>query len=269
MERPKNLSTVIFALVVMSAVFIVPGITLAQAVVDRSRPLAFAAPSDRATRRAIQQVIAQDRRLRSPIGVQVANGEVTLTGVVNSQEEKLAAEEDAANVGVGAVRNLLAVQPREPYSDLGVAERVRAALSRNPHVDPEQIHFSVADGTVHLTGIVESQFERLRTEYAVYPVDGVFTVINDLKVAPEGTLQRDERIKRHIERALRTSPMLYGHPVDVSIERGIVTLAGIVHTWEEREQAADHAYEAGAVSVRNNLLVRYPYDLGRPIEQTQ
>ncbi|MGH7233552.1 MAG: BON domain-containing protein, partial [Nitrospiraceae bacterium] len=83
---------------------------------------------------------------------------------------------------VARVRNLLQVRMKQPLNDEDLAERARTALALTPYVDAYQVRVSVTDGAVLLTGIVDSYFERLRAEYAVFPVEGVTNVINDLQV---------------------------------------------------------------------------------------
>lgn len=157
---------------------------------DTSRQMARSGepvwPSDRTISRTIRNAIFRDPRLQSPIRVRVYDGEVTLIGLVDNPEAKEAAEDHAANTpGVIRVRNLLrvgAAERRPGADDAAITDRVRAALNLTPFFDPSHVHVSVTDGIVLLTGIAHSQFERLRAEYAAFPVDGVREVINQIEV---------------------------------------------------------------------------------------
>jgi osmotically-inducible protein OsmY len=166
-------------------------------------------PSDRAIRRAIQNAFSRDPRLQSPLHVRVYDGEVTLTGHVESAEAKRAAEEHAVNtIGVVRVRNLvrvLAGERRPGADDAAIADRVKAALSQNTFVEPSRIHVSVTDGMVMLIGTVDSNFERLRAEYAAFPIDGVRAVINRLEVPPKSTRQWDDEVQLDLDRELERS----------------------------------------------------------------
>jgi osmotically-inducible protein OsmY len=238
------------------AVWVFSALNMAPSSAVAVEAYTFTVPSDKAIRRAIQSEFANDPRLRSPIGVQVSKGEVTLMGDVESREERMAAEEVAANtLEVAGVRNLLKIRPKQLVTDEEIAERVRASLSRNAHLDPEEIHVSVVDGTVYLTGIVDSYFERLRAEYSAFPVDGVRYLDNRLVVLSEQGWKRDTELQRKIERELRRD--LASDDIRVTAHNGFVILNGTVDTWEELARATDDAFKWGAERVRNNLTVRY------------
>ncbi|MGH7232701.1 MAG: BON domain-containing protein [Nitrospiraceae bacterium] len=110
--------------------------------------------------------------------------------------------------GIGPCAGLAEMQVRtnERRNDDEIADRAKAALSWNVFVELYRISVSVNDGILFLAGVVDSYFERLRAEYAVFPVEGVRNVVNRLETASERTWKRDEELRRNMEGNFRGEP---------------------------------------------------------------
>ena len=163
-------------------------------------------------------------------------------------------ERDAPRAGdVGPVHKGQSVRNARPNDE--IAEDAKTALRRSPYVDHEQIRVSVVDGTVYLRGTVDSPFERLRAEYAVFAIKGLINIGNFLRVTTEWIWKPDSEIKQDIERRLRLGPMGKSQAVTVLVRGGVATLNGTVDSGQSWEDAVDRAYEGGAKSVLNNIQV--------------
>ena len=116
------------------------------------------------------------------IGVSSRAGIVTLTGMVRTHADSLAAEQSALGVpGVRAVANDIHVrEPRERTSGDIAADAARA-LERRAAV-PSTVHLVVDRGCVSLTGEVQCPFQRLDAEDAVRHIRGVRAVANHIAV---------------------------------------------------------------------------------------
>jgi osmotically-inducible protein OsmY len=114
--------------------------------------------------------------------VKVENGWVTLSGVVNWNYQRLAAESDMHKLsGVIGVINLVTLAPETQKAD--VKQRITEALKRNAEVEADAIQVSVRDGgVISLEGKVESWDERRAAEHAAWSAPGVRMVEDHLRI---------------------------------------------------------------------------------------
>jgi osmotically-inducible protein OsmY len=238
--------------------------------------------SDPAIRDAVHKALGHDPRVsRFDIQVRVTNGIVTLTGVVDNAEARRAAERDAEHtVGVIGINNLIKLRPVPDLADTEIAERVKAALSRNPYVERGGIEVRVIAGQVYLEGTVDSYFDKAEAENAAFGVKGVTRVYNRLDVtSPQALIydpyvydwsiydypwyrgpldvqsKTDLQIAREIEDQLFWSPFVDADEVSVTVEGGTATLTGTVDDWTEYDAARENAFEGGAITVVNRLQI--------------
>lgn len=121
------------------------------------------------------------------INVDTSDGVVTLFGTVPSADARRAAESEVQAVsGVKKVDNQLTVvapanQDKVAARDADIKARVVDRLEASPAVG-EDISVEVSNGTVRLTGTVESQGERLQALTIARATDGVRSVIDGLTV---------------------------------------------------------------------------------------
>lgn len=118
--------------------------------------------SDSEISKAVKMAFLYDPRVFSfnPT-IEVKNGTVTLTGVVDNLKAKDAAARDARNtVGVKSVLNLLRVRQPNPPSDAEIAKDIREALDASPFVDRFDIVVRVMNRKAYLSGLADSPFEK-------------------------------------------------------------------------------------------------------------
>ena len=78
-------------------------------------------------------------------------------------------------------------------------------------------------------------------------------------------MRSDEAIKRDVEAELRWDPEIDASDVTVTVADGIVTLAGFVLNYFDKEQAeADAKRVAGVVGLANDIEVRILGDDQKP-----
>lgn len=250
---------------------------------DDLRRTKYVKKPDADIRSAIKDAMLFDPRVHSfDIDVKVENGLVTLAGIVGNAQARKAAERDAQNtVGVVGVTNLIKVRPGATVDAKTLAERIRAALARNPFTESHEIDVRVRGHVAHLTGIVDTYFEKAEAERVALGATGVTDVRNKLVVGypdrlgfdpyvdtwllddypwyvgpPRVQRKSDWRITRDIEDELMWSPYVDGDDVDVSVSGGVATLSGTVDSWSEFNAARENAFEGGAVAVINRIEVR-------------
>lgn len=149
----------------------------------------------------------------------------------------------------------LAEIPREPLQVFkDVARQVQTYSSFTVFDD---VRASVADGEVTLHGRVTMPFKRDDLERRVSRVEGVRTVRNEIEVLPVSIYDNELRVR--IARAIYGHPMFWHYasmanpPIHIVVERGHVTLAGVVNNDVERVLARSLATSLGAFSVTNDL----------------
>ena len=115
------------------------------------------------------------------VKISVEDGWVTLSGTVEwSFQRDAAADCVRSLLGVRGIVNRIGVAPKATPSD--VKTHIEAALQRRAHLDTKHIGVAVTDGTVTLTGEVDSLTERTAMESAAWAAPGVRHVIDNLTI---------------------------------------------------------------------------------------
>ena len=121
----------------------------------------------------------------------------------------------------------------------------------------DSVSASVDDGFVTLSGKVTMPYKASDIENRVTRLDGVKGVRNTITVLPVSPF--DDRLRLRIARALYTNPALsiYGRGVNPSIhvivERGRVTLDGVVNNEMDKVIASSVARSFLTFDVKNDL----------------
>lgn len=217
--------------------------------------------SDGEVRDAVLRKLRLDSRLRgTEIGVTVAEGTVTLSGVVGGHAELLAALERARSAeGAYAVVNELKVDALagRPRTDANIAEAVRRALEWDALLPHRQIQVAVSNGWVALHGRVELVRDRENAERLARRLEGVRGVYNMIEVASGGV--RVENVRDRIEEALRLRARREAEALNISLAGGTVRLAGKVHTWAEKQAVLSALRDAPGVECVQDQLCIDPY----------
>jgi hyperosmotically inducible protein len=121
----------------------------------------------------------------------------------------------------------------------------------------DNIEASVNQGRVELTGWVTMPFKKDDIERRVRKVDGVTSVTNRIEVLPVS--QFDDELRFRIARAIYGNSSFWNYaamanpPIHIVVNRGRVTLAGVVQSNVERMLARSLATGFGSFEVRNEL----------------
>lgn len=115
------------------------------------------------------------------VKIDVANGHVTLSGEVDWDYQRQAAEKMVWLVGsVRQVTNHIRLKDSAMAADVGAD--ITAALKRQARLDANDIAVSLQGSTVVLSGTVKSVTDRRIVEKSVWSAPGVRTIINKLTV---------------------------------------------------------------------------------------
>jgi osmotically-inducible protein OsmY len=240
-----------------------------RAVVNRIEINPLATRTDVELRDAIKQALFQDPATESyEVTVDVTGGVVTLTGLVDSwQERELCATVAKGVRGVLDLENEIDVISEMERSDYELKHEVEARLANDVRVDDYLIEVDVKDGNVSLTGTVGSLQEKSLTRMDSW-VAGVKSVDvsgleikwwarNKMRREAFFTSRGDEEIAEAVKDAFLYDPRVYSFEVDVSVEDGVVTLAGTVDNLAAKNAAVEDARNVvGVWQVKNHLKVR-------------
>ena len=112
----------------------------------------------------------------------VEKGRVTLTGQVDWQYQKEAAEDHVRYLwGVTGVSNQLTLKPR--VNTEHVRDDIDHALGRSWFSGPENIHVTADGGRVKLTGTARTPYDRMLAGSTAWAAPGATSVENDIVVA--------------------------------------------------------------------------------------
>ena len=118
---------------------------------------------------------------RDRIKVRVEDGWVTLSGNVDWAYVRDAADSSVRTlVGIKGVIDKIEIRP--PMTSDDIKTHIEAALQRRAHSDIRAIQISVDQGTVTLSGFVDSLAERHSMEHAAWNTPGVRDVVDKLEV---------------------------------------------------------------------------------------
>ncbi len=240
--------------------------------------------SDSEIKDAVVDAFLYDPRVMSfNPDVEIDNGKVILKGKVDNLKAKRAAEATASNVvGVWKVDNMLKVRNEENIVDSQVEDNVERAIGWNTYLTDYEVNASVNDGKVYLTGNVDTYFEKYKAEEVATKINGVTNVVNKLTVDTYSTPyvydyedytyypyggymtydfsvgESDMSIEDNIESQLWWSPYVDRDEISVSVDEGKATLTGTVDSWNEYYFAEQNAFEGGAITVNNDLIIDMP-----------
>jgi osmotically-inducible protein OsmY len=192
------------------------------------------------------------------IGVSAHNGVITLSGIVSTLAEKLAAGRAARHVkGVQGIAQEIVVRPpsAQKHADAEIAERAVRLLNWDVETPHHQIQIEVEHGVVMLTGTVEYKFQKQAAEDDIGQLGGVTEIINLIEVRPKEVQSADSETVRHkIEASLRRAADLEASHINVAVSGGKVTLQGNVKSWWERSIAEEAAWSGPGVNQVDNQV---------------
>ena len=145
--------------------------------------------------------------------------------------------------------------------DATITTRINTELIKDPVAKARRIDVDTLEGVVTLTGVVETSEEAKRAERIAMMVPGVKKVNNDLQVGSKtwGQALDDKVIGSKIKAKLISEPGIRSLNVDVDVNKGVVTLTGIMKFKYQKDRAIEIArITPGTVNVVDNIRVKNP-----------
>ncbi len=210
-----------------------------------------------------------DSQLRGlDIVVSTKDAVIQITGKVPSNELKKKAETIAGTVaGAKAIKSKLKVTglPAAPVgdrSDSDIQIELKAKLLADSELSGWAINTEVIDGTIIMTGIVDSENLKRKAGKLAKTVAGAKDIENNLAIRPEEAMARkdvasDTAIEKKIKAKYAMEGALRGSRIKVTVKDGSVTLTGTVGSVDQKRVAEKIAKETeGVKQVRNDLEVK-------------
>ena len=154
-----------------------------------------------------------------------------------------------------ATSALAAAQER---SDTQVANDISRQINRYAQFTIfDYVTGSVDNGVVTLTGKVTMPFKKDEIASRARKVNGVREVLNRIEVLPVSIY--DDELRQRIARAIYSNSAFWQYgamanpPIHIIVERGHVTLTGVVNNNVDRMLARSLAIGFGELSVTNDL----------------
>lgn len=141
--------------------------------------------------------------------------------------------------------------------DTAITAAVKAKFAGDPEVKAHEIDVDTVDGTVILTGKVDSDAVRAEAVKLARKSHGVRAVRDNLRVGNDPTVGEhidDVGIATRLKLKLADDPGVRARDVDVDSVEGVVTLTGKVRTWSERTRAEQIALQTSGVKHVHNRL---------------
>jgi hyperosmotically inducible protein len=142
--------------------------------------------------------------------------------------------------------------------NLQIFREVQREVLRYPHFTIfDSVNAQIDNGVVVLTGKVTMPYKRTDIERRVSRLTGIDEVQNQIEVLPVS--QFDDDLRRLIARAIYGNPHFLGYgsmvnpPIHIIVDRGRVTLEGVVNSNVERMLARSIATSFNAFEVKNEL----------------
>ncbi len=227
--------------------------------------------ADAAIRQDVKRAMAIDplADIRK-IDVSVNDGTVMLSGTVHSWAEKQLAKRITMGIrGVEEIEDNIEIVYIQDRSDSEIRKDVMARLEADVWLDDAKIDVEVQDGSVMLSGEIESAAQKRYASEDAWVIGTINVVNESLSVTSDAATDQDREIKtpdisdtrivEAIDAGLRADPRVYENRVDVYSSDREVTLMGRVENLRARSAAEQIAKNThGVVFVQNRIKVRPP-----------
>jgi osmotically-inducible protein OsmY len=196
------------------------------------------------------------------IQVSVANGVITLTGVVRSLADKNRVARYAHQVDdTYTIDNQLTIQAAN-LSDQQIADSVMVQIDQYVFYSIfDWIQAQVKNGVATLTGWVDVPWHKQGYEKQAQKAPGVKQVISQIQVLPASF--SDDEIRRQAAQAIYDDGILYKYgygnvpAIHIIVNMGVVTLEGVVESSFDAKRAYSLVlFTTDAMDVANQL--RFP-----------
>lgn len=209
------------------------------------------------------------------IDVAVEDGNVKLSGTVQSLAEQMLARNVAAEVtGVRAITSEITIRDSQPRDDDEILADIRGRLEQDIWIDHQMVEVEVKNGNVLLSGSVADAGQRDRLNLLAL-TSGVKSISAEnvdvdakLNVVPKKLtrVRNDVQIKRALEDALRLDPRVDVKNLQFAVKQGIVKIFGTVDDTQSKRNAVRTAENVTGVA---NVIDEITVTLASPLSDEE
>lgn len=189
---------------------------------------------------------------------------LVLTGEVDSWAERELAERVVKSLkGIAGVRNDIEVSYQATRTDEEIRREISRLLRWDASVDERTIEVDVNEARVMLSGTVQSAAQKRRVIGIAHTagtrsVDTskltVRSAPDDRRTASSKAPVPDQEIAAAVRRFVNSEPLTDSQQIEVSVERGVVTLSGDVETLAAKRALVERASDVLGVRDVNDRL---------------
>jgi hyperosmotically inducible protein len=195
----------------------------------------------------IRVAIASDSRIQTgprPVGVEVRDGRVILSGWVPRLPDKVRAEVVARDLAGGLpFESDLLVGPPDRQPDAEIVARVEDSFEEDRWIDSTALRVEARDGVVFLGGTIDSTLHWRFVRALPWWVPGVRGVRDDLRILhPDPDPLNDELLAEAVILMLDKDPLVDRTEILVLVKDGRVDLSGTVAGEDARDAAGNDAW---------------------------
>lgn len=225
-------------------------------------------PDDELKQNVYNAILSDPATELYEINARAENGHITLTGNVDSwQEKKLAAFIVKGVRGVKSINNQINIDSEIIRSDDEIEKDVERSIQNDVRVDGALIDVKVNNATVFLSGTVGSASEKMLAKGLAYTSGVIEVDHSDLEVkkwarndemrTKKYLDKSDKEIKDAIMDAYLYDPRVASFNIDVVVDDGAVTLTGEVDNLKAKKAAKQDAKNiVGVTYIKNYVKVR-------------
>ncbi|NGP76170.1 BON domain-containing protein [Balneolaceae bacterium YR4-1] len=143
-------------------------------------------------------------------------------------------------------------------NDEDVKVDIAKQLKWDARIDASEVSIKVNNGKVELEGNVPTMTAKSAAFDDAYLVDGVLSVDNklDVEIPSVKSTPTDSEIRDNVVTALSINSDVESYKIDVTVDKGWVTLEGTVNAYWEKVSAENEVLDInGVLGVSNNLGV--------------
>jgi osmotically-inducible protein OsmY len=220
---------------------------------------ALASPGDEMLAARVEERLAKaGLDQKGQIEVVARDGAVTLTGAAVTIHARHRAEQ-AARKETSQVSNQIRVVP-EPRPDAETRKEIVSAVLRYPHLSVfDSVDYAFEDGVLLLQGSVRHGYRRSDIVERVGRVPGVREIRDEIQV--QSVSMFDDRLRYQLVRAIYGDDRFVQYanrvhpPIRIIVDRGRVTLTGVVNSPVEQVVLGHIARGSLAFAVENRVGV--------------
>lgn len=205
----------------------------------------------------VMEAISQDSHVPiAKVRVTVEDGDIFLSGIVDSLAEKNAAEEDAKRIpGITQIINMMVVRPEHEVSGRDIEQNAMKALREDGRVSAGHYEVTSKDKVVILRGEAATAVEKRAAVDDVCSTYGVAEIVDQVIVLPQSE-PGDHMLEEQVTEALGRVPELDAKRIHAHVQDRVVHLKGTVDLAQQIayvERAAKSV--PGVRDVKNEIVV--------------